>query len=86
MKVLINKCNHGFTLSQRQMALFPNVSLDEINRTDKRLIKSFEDGDQRGDGGSTLRVVEIPEGASYVITEKDGFETLFWSESEISAL
>lgn len=86
MKILINKCNHGFTLSQRQMALFPNVPLNQIDRTDERLIKSFEDGDQRGDGGSTLRVVEIPDGASYVITEKDGVETLFWSSSVITAL
>lgn len=85
-KILINKCNHGFTLSVRQLALFPGVPLNEIDRTDDRLIKSFEDGDQRGDGGSTLRIVEIPDNAAYVIAEKDGVETLYWSENNIHEL
>jgi hypothetical protein len=86
MKVMINKCNHGFTLSQRQLALFPGTPLSEIDRADSRLIQSFEDGDQRGDGGSTLRIVEIPDNAAYAITEKNGVETLYWSESNIHQL
>lgn len=85
-KILINKCNHGFTLSRRQLALFPGAPLNEIDRTDNRLIQSFEDGDQRGDGGSTLRIVEIPDNSAYVLTEENGVETLYWSETNIHEL
>lgn len=78
-KVLINKCNHGFTLSDAQIKLFPQgTPLDMINRADPRLVASFEAGDNRGDGGSTLRLVEIPDGATYHIVESDGVETLYW--------
>jgi len=86
MKLIINKCNHGFTLSQRQMALFPNVAPSEVDRSDPMLVKSFEDGDQRGDGGSTLRLVEIPDGSFYKISENDGIETLYWSASEVNSI
>lgn len=78
-KVLVNKCNHGFSLSEAQLALFPGVELSMINREDPRLIESFEAGDRRGDGGSTLTLMEIPDEAEgYHIIENDGVETLYW--------
>jgi hypothetical protein len=76
MKIIVNKCNHGFTLSEAQKELFPDGYVD---RTDPRLIASFEAGDNRGDGGSTLVLMEIPDEADgYHIVENDGIETLYW--------
>jgi hypothetical protein len=86
MKLLINKCNHGFTLSERQKALFPvepEGGYARVDRSDERLIASFEAGDNRGDGGSTLTLVEIPDGTrEYKISALDGFETLEWIDKD----
>lgn len=86
MKVMINKCPHGFTLSEAQKQLFPGVELNQIPRHDSRLIESFENGDRRGDGGSTLTIVEIPDGNHYRVHAENGVETIYFSESEIRAL
>jgi hypothetical protein len=86
MKVMINKCNHGFTLSEAQKTLFPDTPLELIPRHDEKLIASFELGDRRGDGGSTLKVVEIPEGSHYMIRAYDGVEDIYYSASPIEAL
>lgn len=86
MKVLINQCPHGFTLSEHQKAaLYPNSTLSEVVRHDRDLIASFEAGDRRGDGGSSLAAIEIPDGVHYKIVETNGYEKLYWSESEIHA-
>lgn len=78
-KVIVNKCNHGFTLSAAQLELFPDTALNMISRDDPQLIASFEAGDNRGDGGSTLVIQEIPDDADgYHIIENDGVETLYW--------
>jgi hypothetical protein len=85
MKLLINKCNHGFTLSERQKTLFlePEHGYAHVNRSDEKLIASFEAGDNRGDGGSTLTLVEIPDSVrEYKITAVDGFETLEWVDPD----
>jgi|TARA_B110000977_G_scaffold195535_2_gene274174 hypothetical protein len=90
MKVLVNHCPHGFTLSEAQKELFPELltmpgmRVADVNRTDDRLIASFEAGDNRGDGGSTLEIVEIPEGASYKIANRDGYEELVWTMGELN--
>lgn len=86
MKVMINKCPHGFTLSERQKALFPGTSLEMIPRHDEKLIASFEAGDRRGDGGSTLTIVEIPDGSHYRVHAENGVETIYYSASAIEAL
>jgi hypothetical protein len=87
MKVLINKCSNGFSLSEKQKAeLFPETPVHLIPRHDGALIASFEAGDRRGNGGSSLAVVEIPDGAVYKIVDRDGYETLYWSESPINEL
>lgn len=82
MKLLINKCNHGFTLSERQKALFPDATdYARVDRSDARLIASFEAGDNRGDGGSTLTLVEIPDRLrEYKIRSVDGVETVEWTD------
>jgi hypothetical protein len=87
MKVMINKCPHGFTISEKQRTeLFPETPLNQIPRHDGALIASFEAGDRRGDGGSSLAVVEIPDTAHYKIVDSNGYETLYWSESPINTL
>lgn len=86
MKVIINKCNAGFTISDKQKELLGVEEFSEVERHDPRFIESFEAGDRRGEGNSTLTVVEIPEGAHYTISEHNGYETLYWSETPIIAL
>lgn len=86
MKVMINKCPHGFTLSEAQRELFPGVELNQIPRHDAALIQSFEDGDRRGDGGSTLTIVEIPDGNHYRVHATNGVETLYYSANSIEAV
>jgi hypothetical protein len=83
MKVIINKCPNGFTLSEAQKMLFPDTREHLIHRHDERLIESFEAGDQRGNGGSSLVLVEIPDGSFYKITNENGNETLYHSASII---
>lgn len=86
MKVMINKCPHGFTLSEAQKALFPGMEIHEIPRHDERLIASFEAGDRRGDGGSSLTLVEVPDGSFYRVHDTNGVETLYYSKDYIEAL
>jgi hypothetical protein len=87
MKLIINKCPNGFTLSEAQKTnLFPGMELKDIPRHDQRLIESFEAGDRRGDGGSSLVLVEIPDNATYKVVDVNGYETLYWSESPINTL
>ncbi len=89
MKVLVNRCPHGFTLSEAQKELFPelktipNMQVSDVSRTDPRLIASFEAGDNRGDGGSTLAIVEIPDGANFKVVPRGGYEELVWTMGEL---
>lgn len=89
MKLLVNHCSHGFTLSERQKTLFPELQtvpymkVSDVNRADERLIASFEAGDNRGDGGSTLAIVEIPDGARFRIIDRDGYEEIVWTMGEL---
>jgi hypothetical protein len=90
MKVLVNRCPHGFTLSEAQKELFPelqtnsNMRVSDVSRTDPRLIESFEAGDNRGDGGSSLAIVEIPDNAKFVVVPRGGYETLAWTTGDIN--
>jgi hypothetical protein len=86
MKILVNKCKNGFTLSEEQKKLFPDVSASDISRHDEKLIESFEAGDRRGDGGSTVVLVDIPDKSSYFILNNSGYETVYWSESPINTI
>jgi hypothetical protein len=84
MKIVVNKCNNGFTLSEEQKAMFADVDINEIPRHDEKLVASFEAGDRRGNGGSTLVLVDIPDGSSYFILTNEGYETVYWSETRIN--
>jgi hypothetical protein len=84
MEILVCRCEHGFTLSEKQKELFPGQDQRLVSRTDDRLIQSFKDGDRRGDGGSTLDIATIPDGAHYRIVSDRGRETIYWSMSEIN--
>lgn len=90
MKVLVNRCPHGFTLSEAQKELFPelkenpDMEVFQVSRSDPKLIASFEAGDTRGDGGSSLAILEIPDGANYTIAPRGGFETLVWTMGELN--
>lgn len=87
MKVIINRCPNGFTLSEdQQNNLFPGIALQDIPRHDQRLVDSFEAGDRRGNGGSSLILVEIPDSATYKVVNQQGYETLYWSESNIETV
>jgi len=83
MKLIVNKCNNGFTLSEEQKKLFADVQIEAIPRHDETLVASFEAGDRRGDGSSTLVLVDIPDGSSYFILNDKGYETVYWSETRI---
>lgn len=83
MEVLVCRCNHGFTLSEKQKELFPGTPQHLVDRTDARLLQSFKDGDRRGDGGSTLDIAVVPDGAHYRIVNDRGREFIYWSMSEI---
>jgi len=89
MKVLVNRCPHGFTLSEAQKELFPelkenpNMMVSDVNRADARLIASFEAGDNRGDGGSTLTIVEIPDGVRFRIIPRGGHEEVVYTTGEL---
>ncbi len=92
MKVLVNRCPHGFTLSEAQKELFPelrtnpNMQVSDVSRTDPRLIWSFESGDNRGDGGSSLTIIEIPDGANFRIVPRGGYETIVWTMGELNQI
>jgi hypothetical protein len=97
MKLVVNKCYGGFSLS-REQALAYGFSeedlvesfdgklmyhdLSDIDRTDARLIEVVEMGLPSA-WASNLQVVEIPDGVNYKIHEYDGNEYVIWSESEI---
>lgn len=92
MKILVNRCPHGFTLSEAQKELFPELEsnpqmlVSDVNRADPRLIASFEAGDNRGDGGSSLQIFEIPDGANYKICPRGGFEEVVWTTGSLNII
>lgn len=58
---------------------------DYEKRTDERLVKCVESlGHEADSQFASLTVIEIPDNSFWVIDEYDGFETLYYSESEIN--
>lgn len=83
MKIVVNKRFGGFSLSAKQIEIFGVSSpYATMERRDSRLISSVESGDTGG-GCATLVVVEIPDESHYIISEYDGYETLYYSASPI---
>lgn len=86
MKLILNRCYGGFTLSDAQVALLGVENehvFDESFRTDERLIASVEAGDEGG-MYAALEIFEIPDGCHYKVFEYDGYETVIYSDSPIS--
>lgn len=83
MKIVINNCFGGFSLSplavkklaelQGKKCLF--YELDPEDRRDKFLIQVVEELGYKADGiSANLKIVEIPDGIDYTIEEYDGKE------------
>lgn len=96
MKIVLNKCYGGFSLSEEQAKAYgvPEEEMydgfggktyyggSELERDDPKLIEVIEMSLPNA-WASSLEVVEIPDGAFYEIQEYDGMEYIVWSESEI---
>lgn len=81
MKIVLNKCYGGFGLSDRALSLYnkkakTNISwARDIDRSDPVLIKVVEMlGEEVNTRFSELKIVEIPDGVDWEITEYDGIE------------
>ena len=82
MKVVINKCFGGFSLSKKAVE-FLGLEWDGYgyyfdnpeDRSDPELIKCVEQlGDKANGPHANLKIVEIPDDIEYVIEEYDGNE------------
>lgn len=83
MKIVINCCYGGFSLSEAAIALYNKLSgkeekyYSDIERNDKYLVKVVEQLGWGANGKySELKIVEIPEGTNWYIQEYDGIETI----------
>lgn len=80
MKIVINACYGGFSLSKeayRELGLeWDGYGYADIKRDDPRLVACIEKlGPQNASGSAaSLRVVEIPDGTAWRIEEYDGLE------------
>ncbi len=86
MKVVINNCYGGFSLSpaasERLNELEPNAEVNprygfcrSVERHDPNLIKVVEEMGKEANGScANLKIIEIPDGLDYVIEEYDGKE------------
>lgn len=77
MKIVINKCYGGFSLSEiacKELGL--KSGYDEIARDDKLLVALIEKfGSQKVSGRhAKLSIVDIPDGIDWCIEEYDGKE------------
>lgn len=80
MKVVINQCIGGFSLSPKGIK-FLGLSWDEYGfynnrpRTDPKLVECVETLGEEADGEyAVLKVVEIPDGIEFTIEESQGVE------------
>jgi hypothetical protein len=87
MKIVINKCHGGFSLSEQAQKLFCQYSMIEwknweqdysyydIERNDQHLVRVVEElGDDANGRFSELKVVDIPDDVEWQIDEYDGAE------------
>ena len=85
MKIVINKCYGGYSLSKEAIDLYVKYSgknRSEINewggnitRNDPNLIRVVEElGDKANGEFAELKIVEIPDDVDWVIEEHDGLE------------
>jgi len=91
MKVVINSCFGGFSLSEKALARYNELcKLDasritdkeityyyDIERNDPLLVQVVEElGKESEDRYSLLKIVDIPDGISWYIDECDGLESI----------
>jgi len=84
MKIVINKCYGGFSLSPAGTKRFQELGgkLAEYDsasrrsgRNDPLLVQAVEELGEAADGShAELKVVEIPDGVNWTIEEYDGWE------------
>ena len=92
MKIVINSCHGGFSLSEKAQKLFCQYSMIEwkdwqedwsyydIERNDQYLVRVIEElGDDANGRFSELKVVNIPDEVEWQIEEYDGLE---WVEEK----
>ena len=84
MKIVVNRCYGGFSLSQKAYE-FLGLKWDYLGfeyrdhdlRTDPKLIECVETlGEDANGRWAVLEVVEIPDNISWEIDEYDGVETI----------
>jgi hypothetical protein len=75
MKIVINTCWGGFSLSNKALSTLGVEYAFDVERMDSALVALVE-ADPDGTGGphSELKVVEIPDGIAYWIKNYDGME------------
>lgn len=83
MKIVINRCFGGFSLSGKalevynRMTGYKDVNGWEIDRNDGSLVLVVEKFGEEANGRlSKLKVVEIPDGVDWEISNYDGMETI----------
>lgn len=87
MKIVINSCHGGFSLSEKAQKLFCQYSMIEwkdwqedwsyydIERNDQYLVRVIEElGDEANGRFSELKVVNIPDEVEWQLEEYDGLE------------
>ena len=80
MKIVINECYGGFSVSDAVVEKLGLESSYGFDRTDERLIQLVEADSSSASGEyADLKVVYIPDEATdYMINEYDGYETLYY--------
>jgi len=78
MKIVINRCYGGFSLSEATTRLFGIESVYDIDRSNVLLVAMVEENPAEVSGRyARLAVVDIPDNATdWEIVEYDGFESV----------
>jgi hypothetical protein len=85
MKVVVNRCWGGFSLSQEACEALGlewdgygySHRYNDKDRTDPKLVEVVEKlGDRANGSCAELRVIEIPNGIDWYIDDYDGMETV----------
>ena len=88
MKVVVNRCWGGFSLSQEACEALGlewdgygyshrYFDVNDKDRTDPKLVEVVEKlGDRANGSCAELRVIEIPDGIDWYIDNYDGMETV----------
>ena len=86
MKIVINNCWGGFSLSDEAITLYKSkkgIAEDakdvwdhDIERNDPTLIEVVEELENSSGSLASLSIVEIPDGIEWYIYDYDGMETI----------